>query len=355
MSAYAPTTPLNHKNHLGTLRKIDGENLTSAEDLATQAGLDYTVSLEMPYRCVPEISTDGTMRGTFLPMTNRKGDVPGYWPHAIFRDGKAVAMHQAVGANYTGDAEMEKILDLAMRIQKAKVATVDFAGQYKEYSAVAIQMRFDRETQILGDRYVNWLQIGTSFVGESAFYISMGARRYWCSNERRTINAERVAKRQHRRIEGAWTVDDIVKEISLLTREHDDYFSALTKMHATPLQPGMMQDYVNHLFGHYPDPNAPAYRDASGAFSTRKFESAITRRENKLEDWTRNYRSAANHHIEGTVAGLYEATIQTLQYATDTKGNSKDGAMAAIVGKPSTVNKERVAFAHARNLMTAGV
>ena len=50
-------------------------------------------------------------------MTNRNGDVPGYWPHAIFRDGSVVALHKSVGKNYTGDGELEKLISLAWALQ----------------------------------------------------------------------------------------------------------------------------------------------------------------------------------------------------------------------------------------------
>lgn len=352
--AYAPTSPLVHTNHLGTLNKIDGEYLANPSDLASSAGLDYTVSYEMPYRCIPGITPEGEMTGKFLPMTNRKGEVPWYGPHAIFRDGTVAAMHKSVGKNYTGDGEIEKLVDLAWSIQQAGIATVEYAGQIKEYSAAIIQMRFERETEIRGDRYVNNLQIGTSFVGEEAFYVTMSARRFWCSNERPTINKSKVVKRQHRRIEGNWTVGDIAQEIAMLTPQHDKYFEALERMHQTTLQPGDFSRYMTGLFGYSPDPDD--YRDrVTGRVDERLYQSAQTRHINKTDSWALAYNSSANSAVANTVAGLYEATLQNIQYATDGKGRSKQGALAAITGKKSFVDEERKAFDLAQRFTLAGV
>ena len=352
---YAPTSPLRHHNHIGTLKPINGETLANVDDLAYQAGLDYTVSNEMPYRCIPDISADGQMRGTFLPMTNRYGDVPGYWPHAIFRDGKVVAMHKSVGKNYTGDNELEKLLALAWSIQQAGIATVEYAGQIKEYSAAIIQMRLGEETLIRGDRYVNNLQIGTSFVGEEAFYVTMSARRFWCSNERPTINKSKVVKRQHRRIEGNWTVSDIAREISLLTPQHNQYFEALGRMHETTADRHTVARFVDGMFGPEPLPTDPRYRNVDGTLNETKYKTAVKRRENNVFSWTSNYESSANTAVWGTVAGLYEATLQDLQYAVDGKGFSKQGGLAAITGKPSFVTRERKAFDLAERFTLAGV
>jgi len=353
-TAYAPTSPLVHTNHLGTLNKIDGENLANSSDLATTAGLNYTVSYEMPYRYIPEITPEGDMTGKFLPMTTRKGDTPGYWPHAIFRNGNVVAMHKSVGKNYTGEGEIEKLVDLAWSIQQAGIATVEYAGQIKEYSAAIIQMRFERETEILGDRYVNNLQIGTSFVGEEAFYVTMSARRFWCSNERPTINKSKVVKRQHRRIEGNWTVGDIAQEIAMLTPQHDKYFEALKRMHETTLQPGDFSRYMTELFGNAPNPDD--YRDrVTGRVDDTRYQSAQTRYINRTDAWALAYNSSANSAVSGTVAGLYEATLQNIQYATDGKGRSKQGALAAITGKASFVAEERKAFDLAQRFTLAGV
>ena len=50
------TSPLSHHNHIGTLKPINGMALSGVEEFAYLAGLDYTVSNEMPYRCIPDIS-----------------------------------------------------------------------------------------------------------------------------------------------------------------------------------------------------------------------------------------------------------------------------------------------------------
>ena len=349
------TSPLSHHNHIGTLKPINGETLASVEDLAHQAGLDYTVSNEMPYRCIPDISADGQMRGTFLPMTDRKGDVPGYWPHAIFRDGSVVAMHKSVGKNYTGDGELEKLLSLAWALQQAGMATVEYAGAIKDWSAAIIQMRLPQETLIRGDRYVNNLQIGTSFVGEEAFYVTMSARRFWCSNERPTINKSKVVKRQHRRLEGQWTVDSIAREIAMLTPQHEQYFEALDRMAETTVDSTIKALFVNRMFGPEPLITDPRFRNIDGTVNETKYQSAWTRRNNNVYSWNSAYESPANSAVWNTVAGLYEATLQDLQYARDGKGHSKQGGLAAITGKPSFVTRERKAFDLANRFTHAGV
>ena len=309
----------------------------------------------MPYRCIPDISADGQMRGTFLPMTDRNGDVPGYWPHALFRDGSVVAMHKSVGKNYTGEGELEKLVALAWSIQQAGIATVEYAGQIKEYSSAIIQMRLGEETLIQGDRYVNNLQIGTSFVGEESFYVTMSARRFWCSNERPTINRSQVVKRRHRRIEGQWTVSDIAQEISMLSVQHNKYFKTLGRMHQTVASPNDVRRWKDELFGPVPLNTDPRFRNIDGTVNERKFLSAVTRRERNIFSWNSAYESPANTAVWGTVAGLYEATLQDLQYATDGKGRSKHNGLAAITAAPTFVTKERKAFRLAEYLSTASV
>ena len=192
-------------------------------------------------------------------------------------------------------------------------------------------------------------------MGEESFYVTMSARRFWCSNERPTINRSKVVKRRHRRIEGQWTVGDIAQEISMLSVQHNKYFETLGRMHETVASPNDVRRWQDELFGPEPLNTDPRFRNIDGTINERNFLSAVTRRERNIFSWNSAYESPANTAVWGTVAGLYEATLQALQYATDGKGRSKHNGLAAITAAPTFVTKERKAFRLAEYLSPASV
>ena len=60
-------------------------------------------------------------------------------------------------------------------MEDADIATAQYAGPTHNLSRAVVQMKLKDETLVNGDRYANWIMIGTSFDGTQKFTVTMSA------------------------------------------------------------------------------------------------------------------------------------------------------------------------------------
>lgn len=334
--------------HLGTL--IERPNGTPTEDLRAAFGLDMRWEYRQPH--------DAYMHeGRFvsMPILDEDGQPAFIAPVAIYPDGRRVSPKNSVSTSYSNNEELLKLFSVVRDLEDADIATAQYGGTTHSLSRAVVQMKLKDETLVNGDRYANWIMFSTSFDGTQKFTVSVGATRYWCDNMRQIIADERVLSKAHRSKDARWTATWLRDELLAITNRTRDYWAALERMHETPVVNTHYTAFLTGVFGLAPDQNDPKYREIDGSFNSRKFDSNMTRWWNATDDFNETYNSVANRDVRGTIAGLYEARLQMLQYAETTKGVSKNGALKALTGDESTVRKQAKAFSLAERLMTAGV
>lgn len=342
----APT--LDARGHLGTLKQRPAHATT--ESLREAFGLHYNVE----YRPPMKTKIVNGQAVAFMPMLNKWGKTPCLMPTAVFPDGTEHEMDNSVGVGYTNNDEMTKMFAIVKDLEDADIATAKYGGPMEGDAQAAVQMQLREDTLVNGDRYANWIMFRTSFDGTCKFTVSIGATRYWCDNMRQIIADERVLSRSHRRLAANWSAASVRDELLAITDRTREYWAALEQMHETSVHSSHYTAFLTGVFGQAPDANDPKFHE-KGSFNSRQFDANMTRWWNDTNEFNETYNSLANRDVRGTIAGLYEARLQMLQYEETNDGKSKNGAFRAITGNTTVVEKQNKAFSLSRRLMTAGV
>lgn len=334
--------------HLGTL--VERPNGTPTEDLRAAFGLDMRWEYRQPH--------DAYMHeGRFvsMPVLDDENQPAFIMPVAIYPDGTRLSPRNTVSNSYSNNEELLKLFSVVRDLEDADIATAQYGGPTHNLSRAVVQMKLKDDTLVNGDRYGNWIMFSTSFDGTQKFTVSIGATRYWCDNMRQIISDERVLSKSHRNKDARWSATWLRDELLAITNLTTDYWKALERMHETPIVPNHYTAFLTGVFGLSPDQNDPKFYEIDGTFNKTKFDTNMTRWWHMTDEFNETYNSVANRDVRGTIAGLYEARLQMLQYEETNKGVSKDGAFKAIIGHEGTVRKQNKAFSLAQRLMTAGV
>jgi phage/plasmid-like protein (TIGR03299 family) len=312
MTANLATVPT--KNHSNWLRAGTAVTATSASEVASQAGLDWTVSLHT-------LSASYTIPGGGAPLSIPVDGKYGVVKTTPFGDTKAIGV---VGGRYQvfQNAEVFSALDNLIDSSEARYAA---AGEYDNGAKVWMLLSLPNEVTVAGDPHAAFILAKTSHDGSSSVVIKPIIERLRCSNQINKIYRKNNAFTYTLR-HSTGSVLELSEIRRILDLSYDNtqhYITLAGKLISKEVSRAQAVEYFKKIF-----PLPSAIENSPVSLLSAGEKRALTRAQ-QARSIARNIyeNSETTENIYGTEFGLWQSIVEYADH-----GGKKNSAVRAISG-----------------------
>ncbi len=302
------------KHHSNWLRAGTAVTATSASEVASQAGLDWTVSL---HTLSASYQVPGNDEATSIPVENKFGVVK----TTPFGDTKAIGV---VGGRYQvfQNAEVFSALDNLIDSSEARYAA---AGEYDNGAKVWMLLSLPMDVTVAGDPHAAFILAKTSHDGSSSVVIKPIIERLRCSNQINKIYRKHNAFTYTLRHSTGSVLDQSeIRRILDLSYDNTQHYITLgNKLISKEVSRAQATAYFKKVF-----PLPSSIENVPVSLLSTGEKRALTRATQARNLARLIYENTEiNDNIYGTEFGLWQSIVEYADH-----GGKKNSAVRAISG-----------------------